>query len=111
MENAATKGQEIKRQVNEEQLVERGVQLANEVATKVRSGQIGQALAHLRRHRDPAATLRLVKALPSSSFGRRTGKTREQLEALARHVAPILKSYCWQDAAVILGWAQRLTKK
>ncbi len=96
--------------MEEEDLMKRGDFLAQRCAVdKVLENQLGLVLAHLKRHRRPEATQELLAGLPRSPFGRRTRRTREQLEALERHVKAALGGISsWQDAAVIVGWAKRL---
>lgn len=96
--------------MQEEDLMKRGDSLAQRCAVdQVPENQLGMVLAHLKRHRRPAATQELLAGLPQSPFGRRTGSTRGQFEALQRHVKAALSGVSsWQEAAVIVGWAKRL---
>ncbi len=96
--------------MNEEDLMKRGDSLAQRCAgDKVPENQLGMVLAHLKRHRRPEATHKLLAGLPVSPFGRRTGSTRGQFEALQRHVKAALSGVSrWEEAAVIVGWAKRL---
>ncbi len=97
--------------MNEDDLMRRAEVLAQQCATSgVLENQLGGVLAHLVRHRSPAATRRLLDALQISPFATRTKSTRRQFEALARYVAPALSSVRgWQEAARIVGWAKRLS--
>ena len=74
---------------------------------------LAMVLAHLGRHRDVAATLRLLSALPSSPFGQRTRSTFRQMTGLRRHVSAALAGSpapSWEQAAWIVGWARRLVR-
>lgn len=96
--------------MRDEDLMNRGDHLARLCAMDgVLENQLGLVLAHLKRHRQPAATRALLAALPRSPFAARANQTRHQLEALDRHVGASLGSTTsWEDAAVIVGWAKRL---
>ena len=96
--------------MQEEDLMKRGDSLAQRCAMdQVPENQLGMVLAHLKRHRSPEETKELLSGLPRSPFGRRTRSTREQLEALDRHVKSALGGVSsWNEAAVIVGWAKRL---
>lgn len=96
--------------MREEDLMQRGDTLARLCAMEsVPENQLGMVLAHLKRHRRPESTRELLAELPASPFGRRTGSTRAQLQALDRHVKSALGGVSnWEDAAVIVGWAKRL---
>ena len=95
---------------HEEALMERGNQLARACAiARIRSNQLGSVLAHLKRHRDPKGTAQMLEALARSEFARRTRSSQEQFEGLRDQVGPALqRTRSWQDAALIVGWAQRL---
>lgn len=96
--------------MQDEDLMKRGDSLAQRCAVdQVPENQLGMVLAHLKRHRRPEATKKLLASLPASPFGRRTGSTRSQFEALQRHVKAALGGVSsWEEAAVIVGWAKRL---
>ncbi len=97
--------------MNDDLLMQRARALAERCATDgVLENQLGNVLAHLKRHRDIAATGRLIDALKTSPFARRTQSTRRQFEALARHVTPALRGVRdWEEAAQVVGWAKRLS--
>lgn len=77
----------------------------------VPDNHLAMVLAHLGRHRDVAATLRLLSALPQSPFGQRTRSTFRQMTGLQRHVSSALSGEkSWEEAAWIVGWARRLVK-
>ncbi len=92
-------------------LMQRAETLARQCAMAgVLENQLGNVLAHLKRHRDVAATRRLLDHLVRSPFAFRSKSTRRQFEALARHVKPALgTARGWQEAAQIVGWAKRLS--
>lgn len=94
----------------QEILMERGDNLAAQcVLARVPDNHLGTVLAHLKRHRDPKATAKMLDELVKSPFARRFGKTGEQLEGLRRHVGSSLRqARDWQEAAQIVGWAKRL---
>ncbi len=96
--------------MREEDLMRRGDVLARNCAgAGVPENQLGFVLAHLKRHREPKATRKLLAALPRSPFASRTRSTRQQLENLERSVKAALSHVSdWQQAAVIVGWAKRL---
>ena len=73
---------------------------------------LSMVLAHLRRHHEVGATLKLLQALPSSPFGSRTGATRHQLTSLKQHVGDAISPSKpdWEEAAWIVGWARRLAR-
>lgn len=93
-----------------EQSMERGAALARQAAgAGVLENHLAQILAHLRRHRDLAATLGLLEALPRSPFAERSRGTRRQFHELERLLAPELKALRdWRAAAAVVGWAGRL---
>ncbi len=96
--------------MNDDDLMRRADTLARQCAgAGVLENQLGNVLAHLKRHRSPAATRRLLETLKTSPFATRTKSTRRQFEALARYVSPALGSRDWQQAAQIVGWAKRLS--
>ncbi len=97
--------------MNEDDLMRRADTLARQCATAgVLENQLGNVLAHLKRHRSPAATRRLLDSLKTSPFATRTKSTRRQFEALARYVTPALGgARGWEEAAQIVGWAKRLS--
>lgn len=94
----------------QEILMERGDNLAAQcVLAQVPDNHLGTVLAHLKRHRDPKATARMLDELVKSPFARRFGKTGEQLEGLRLHVGSSLRqARDWQEAAQVVGWAKRL---
>jgi hypothetical protein len=73
---------------------------------------LSMVLAHLRRHHEVEATLKLLQALPNSPFGSRTGSTKNQLTKLKQHVSEAisLNKADWEEAAWIVGWARRLVR-
>ncbi len=97
--------------MNESDVMTRAETLARQCASAgVLENQLGTVLAHLRRHRDVAATRRLLDDLTTSPFATRTKSTRRQFEELARHVKPALGGTVgWQEAVQIVGWAKRLS--
>ncbi len=97
--------------MNEDDLLRRAETLARQCASAgVLENQLGNVLAHLKRHRSPAATRKLLDSLKTSPFATRTQSTRRQFEALARYVAPALgTARGWQEAAQVVGWAKRLS--
>ena len=101
----------MKRAMTDDDVMRRAEALARQCATAgVLENQLGNVLAHLKRHRSPAATRRLLDALKTSPFAMRTKSTRKQFEALARHVSPALSgTRGWEEAAKIVGWAKRLS--
>ncbi len=97
--------------MNDEVLMQRARSLAEKCATAgVLENQIANVLAHLKRHRDPAATSKLLDALKTSPFATRSKSSRRQLTALADHLKPALASARdWREAAPVVGWAKRLS--
>lgn len=92
----------------EETLMTQGEALARQCGN-VNENQLGMVLAHLRRHKDPAATERLLEKLLTSPFARRTQSTRRQMEDLHHEVGRVLRKHKnWHDAAQVVGWAKRL---
>ena len=78
---------------------------------RVPDNLLAMVLAHLRRHRDVQATLRLLAALPQSPFARRTGSTPHQMKSLRQHTDKALARVSdWEEAAWIVGWARRLVR-
>ncbi len=94
----------------EEILVERGDKLARACAKAgVRENDLAMLLAHLRRHRNPKGSLKLLASLERSTFAGRNKGTRKQMEALHQHGRPVLnRARNWQEAATVVGWAKRL---
>lgn len=94
----------------QEILMQRGDNLARQCALGgVLPNHLGTVLAHLKRHRDPKATAEMLDELARSRFASRTKSTRGQFEGLRQHVVPALRqAKTWQQAAQVVGWAQRL---
>ncbi|RMH23580.1 MAG: hypothetical protein D6696_00145 [Acidobacteria bacterium] len=97
---------------DEEVLLERARNLAASCARSgVKDYQLGQVLAHLKRHQDVAATRRLLSELKQSPFGRRTRSAEEQFSALEANVGTALARVpSWRQAAALVGWAKRLLR-
>jgi hypothetical protein len=93
-----------------DQILTRANTLANQIAAAhVPDAQLSMVLVHLKRHRDVAATLRLLAALRLSPFGRRNRGTPAQFRALEENVRRALQGPpTWEEAAAILGWGRRL---
>ncbi len=93
-----------------EQVLSKADVLARQVVEgDVQDNQLAFVVAHLKRHRDVAATLELLKNLEVSPFARRTHQTPGQFAGLRRWVSASLSTIAdWQDAAAIVGWARRL---
>ncbi len=98
--------------MDEREVLRRASALADQAAqANVLDNQLGQMLTHLKRHNSVESMLSLVKKLPASSFGQRSGQTPRQLSALARLLPQSLAHVSrWEDAAAILGWARRLVR-
>ncbi len=93
------------------------LQKANVLASRcagdrVPDNLLSMVLAHLRRHHDVKATLKLLRDLPNSPFARRTSSTERQLRRLGEHVSEAISSNkaSWEEAAWIVGWARRLVQ-
>jgi hypothetical protein len=77
----------------------------------VKDNQLGQVLAHLKRHRNVTKTRELLESLARSCFAKRTRVAGEQFQALETHVASALTGISdWQRAAEIVAWGRRLLK-
>jgi hypothetical protein len=98
--------------LTDDQILSRADQLASHAAMAgVHEDQLAIAFAHLKRHQDVTATLRLLADLMKSSFARRSRQTPAQFRAMELHVRTALQNVrSWQDAASIVGWARRLVK-
>jgi hypothetical protein len=93
-----------------DQILTRANTLANQIAAAhVPDAQLSIVLVHLKRHRDVAATLKLLKELKLSPFSRRNQGTPAQFRALEDNVGRALQNVtAWEEAAAILGWGRRL---
>lgn len=93
-----------------EHILSRADALAQQTAgAGVPDAQLSLVLSHLKRHRDVAATLELLKELKRSPFAFRNRGTPAQYSSLDESVRFALKGMtAWEDAAAILGWARRL---
>lgn len=93
-----------------DQILTRANTLASQIATAhVPDAQLSMVLVHLKRHRDVAATLKLLTELRRSPFGRRNRVTPDQFRALEENVRRALQGPpTWEEAAAILGWGRRL---
>jgi hypothetical protein len=96
--------------MTEEELMQRGQELAKSCAdAQVPDNQLALVLAHLTRHHNLEGTLLMVERLPKSPFGKRSKRTREQLEKLEIHVNRALREISgWHEAAQVVGWGKRL---
>ncbi len=97
---------------DEDVVLERGKELAGACARAgVKDYQLGQVLAHLKRHRNVGATRRLLGDLVGSPFGLRTQAAKRQFPALEEKVGSALTGVSdWHKAAMVVGWAKRLLK-
>ena len=93
-----------------DQILSRADALARQAASaRVSDQQLSLVLVHLKRHRDVASTLTLLRTLRSSSFAFRNRGTPDQMRALEENVRRALQGLAvWDDAAAVLGWARRL---
>lgn len=93
-------------------ILERARELASACGRAgIRDYQLGQVLTHLKRHRSVNATRKLLEELRKSPFATRTKSSREQFEALERHVGgELIRISDWQGAAEMVGWAKRLLR-
>lgn len=97
---------------NVEEILKKANVLASRCAGDgVPDNLLSLVLAHLRRHRQVEATLKLLQELPNSPFGTRTNQTRHQFTRLKQHVSDALSpKQGWEEAAWIVGWARRLAR-
>jgi hypothetical protein len=93
-----------------DQILTRANTLASQIAAaRVPDAQLSMALVHLKRHRDVAATLKLLAELRRSPFGHRNRGTSEQFRVLEENVRRALQGLTvWEEAAAVLGWGRRL---
>ncbi len=97
---------------DEDLVLERAKELAGAChRAGVKDYQLGQVLAHLKRHQKVGETRHLLEDLVHSPFGLRTKSSRRQFPALAETVDSALTGVSdWHKAALVVGWAKRLLR-